>query len=86
MKYENLPDAGQKIIGKHILGKSYSGFISSRRPYYGNNEQIHFDITFDEPTVLGENDVREAICITADWPLKGDKKWQDGNGGWFEVV
>jgi hypothetical protein len=86
MKHETLPEVGQKVIGKHILGKSYSGVITGRRPYYGNNDQVYFDIAFDKPTLLAENDIREVICLDVDYPMKGDKKWQDGHGGWFEVA
>jgi len=86
MKYENLPEVSQKVIGKHILGENYSGIIVGRRPNYMNPDLIHFDITFDKPTLLAENDIREAICLDVEFIMKGETKWQDGHGGWFKVV
>jgi len=85
--YPQIPEVGQKVKGKHLLGAEYTGKITARRPYTMDNISWVFFIEFDSPVLIAPNDIRTEICVQVDPPqFKKDTKWQGGNGDWFEVI
>jgi hypothetical protein len=87
------PKVGDSVRGKHIFGNLYTGKITLARPHSMEPERTVCFIDFDKPTDLGispsmkTGDVRTEICTEVYPPqFKGDLKWEDGNGAWFEIV
>ena len=94
MKHKSfiLPSVGSNVKGIHILGKPYTGKISSVRPHTLNYDLIEFFIEFDEPTDLSSNfflkDVRTSINVTASIEKSDmkEQRWVGPSGDYFTVI
>jgi hypothetical protein len=62
-------EVGAQVIGTHILGKTYSGKISSFRGHTLNPDLIEFFIELNSPTDFATmptfKDIRTSLNVTA---------------------